>query len=597
MLEPLSDHLHLTLFGKFHLEGAQADFSLSSAQKLLALLVLRPGRDWHRDEIAEHLWPDTDAAVSRARLRTTLAHLRRSLGPSAQWAGGRDRLSVEISGLTVDLWEARSLQRRLITVLDTSEEEKALRDLAEIIAEPLLPSFGDWVDEDRLEWQGKYIQAQLRLGALAEERGDRAAAILAYDEAVKRSPTEERAWHGLLRLHAEEGRHVHITQRFAAVRHALKKSKLGSFTSDLVKFAESIRRSGYGPMPLAFSQSDMATRTLGRMLSDDPERAAHFLGSPAFRAEVFRDPAPAAELLEQVVRSTQGSSHDRMQCLVYAMMAHSMRPDYERVLELGNEVLTSDSDPARLRAAATMNASAHTSLGNWDQALTANQQAIEHAIQVGNVPGIEVAKAQRGLILMQLGQLDEAKTVILESLERLAEFDEHNAISGRAVVSLQLGTIYLLEGDLAAAESACLQSATLATTADHVTVQMNVQLIQGIVTVLRNRFSEGAALICRGLADRYRLSTSQSTISALELVTLAFCHLGLRSEASAVLMHAERWRKELRVPLSELERRFREESRERIGPVDPQVDWMALSTLREVTSAVLASLRPFLDPS
>lgn len=559
--------------------------------------MLRPGREWHRDEIADVLWPQVDPATSRARLRTTLAHLRRILGEHASWGGGRDRLSVEIVGLTVDLWEAQSLHRRIVTALDSDEEERFLRQLADLIREPLLPSFGEWVEADRLEWQGKYVQAQLRIGSLAEERGDRVAAMNAYDDVVKACPTEERAWHGLLRLHAEEGRHVHITQRFSAVRHALKKSKLGSFTPELVKFADSIRRSGYAAPPLAFSQSDMATRTLGRLLSEDPERAAIFLGSPAFRAEVFRDPAPAADLLEQVIRSTQGNGHDRMQCLVYAMMAHSMRPDYHRVLELGFEVLEHDDDAARLRAAATMNASAYTSLGDWERALSFNDRAIEYAIQVGNVPGIEVAKVQRALILMQIGNLEGAKTAILESLDRLAEYDEHNAISGRAVVSLQLGMIYLLEGDLPAAELRCKQSAALAAAADHATVQMNSNLIQGIVTVMQDRVAEGVTLICRGLADRFRLSTPQNNISAVELATFALAHLGLRSQATAVLAQTQRWRKEMSVPESELDRLLRTACLQRLGSALPDPEWKALSSQRELITAILASLRPYLDPS
>jgi DNA-binding SARP family transcriptional activator len=74
-------------------------------QWLLALLVLRHGREVERDWLAGTLWPDSSEAAAAASLRNSLKDLRRALSPEA----GRLRspttrcLSLDLDGAHADV--------------------------------------------------------------------------------------------------------------------------------------------------------------------------------------------------------------------------------------------------------------------------------------------------------------------------------------------------------------------------------------------------------------------------------------------------------------------------------------------------------------
>src|SRR5262249_25834589 len=84
---PVSDGspvpLVLRLFGPFELRLHRHPVSCLRSRKgqwLLALLVLRHGRDVERDWLAGTLWPDSPEAAARANLRSSLKELRCALG-------------------------------------------------------------------------------------------------------------------------------------------------------------------------------------------------------------------------------------------------------------------------------------------------------------------------------------------------------------------------------------------------------------------------------------------------------------------------------------------------------------------------------------
>src|SRR5436309_9074535 len=74
LLGPFEAHVHGKPLPRLHSR---------KVQWLLALLVLRHGRDVERVWLAGTLWPDSSEEAASASLRNSLKDLRRALGPEA----------------------------------------------------------------------------------------------------------------------------------------------------------------------------------------------------------------------------------------------------------------------------------------------------------------------------------------------------------------------------------------------------------------------------------------------------------------------------------------------------------------------------------
>src|ERR1700745_3662792 len=76
-----------------------------SVEWLLALLVLRHGRDLSRSWLAGTLWPESSEANALYNLRRDLVELRRALGPAADRLRAPDRatLRLDLTGAEVDV--------------------------------------------------------------------------------------------------------------------------------------------------------------------------------------------------------------------------------------------------------------------------------------------------------------------------------------------------------------------------------------------------------------------------------------------------------------------------------------------------------------
>src|SRR5258708_4342244 len=77
--------LQIRLFGPMEArwDGRPLALHAGKAGAILALLVLRGGREVKREWLAETLWPDGTGGEGLVNLRQRLADLRRLLGPAA----------------------------------------------------------------------------------------------------------------------------------------------------------------------------------------------------------------------------------------------------------------------------------------------------------------------------------------------------------------------------------------------------------------------------------------------------------------------------------------------------------------------------------
>jgi DNA-binding SARP family transcriptional activator len=184
---------------KLEMDGSVIVLSERS-QRLVAFLALK-GRPIRRPAVAGTLWPAATEGHASSSLRSALTHLH----GGARAAVDVTAREIELSdGVTVDLWQARDLARRLLAGGSTSASlvEAVTPDLVK----ELLPDwYDDWVLAEAEDWRQLRLHA---LEALAEnliarrKYGDATAAALA---AVRAEPLRESPRAALMRVHIAEG--------------------------------------------------------------------------------------------------------------------------------------------------------------------------------------------------------------------------------------------------------------------------------------------------------------------------------------------------------------------------------------------------------
>ena len=100
--------LSIRLLGAFEVRvrgAAMRSGRTRSVDWLLALLVLRHGRDVPRSWLAGTFWPESSEAQSFSNLRRNLMDLRQALGPEADRlrAPNRATLGFDLTGADVDV--------------------------------------------------------------------------------------------------------------------------------------------------------------------------------------------------------------------------------------------------------------------------------------------------------------------------------------------------------------------------------------------------------------------------------------------------------------------------------------------------------------
>ena len=231
--------IELRTLGSLDLRGADG-FELRPVlqqPKRLALLaylaVAYPPRFYRRDTLLAMFWPELDGEHARAALRRALYFLRRSLGDGVILGRGDEEVGLSAQELSCD---AALFQRAM------SEERPG--DALALYRGALLegvyvsgaPEFERWLDETRTALHAQAAAAAWTVADRAEERGDaraavdaarRAAALAPYDESVHRRLLSlvdrmgDRA--GALRAHDEFVRRLRVDYELepSAETHAL----------------------------------------------------------------------------------------------------------------------------------------------------------------------------------------------------------------------------------------------------------------------------------------------------------------------------------------------------------------------------------------
>ena len=225
----------------------RADWQRVSAERLVKLLLVAPGRRVAREVAAEMLWPDAEPEMSRANLRKALHFANQALRDTGALATAdgwialdSSRLDVDLDRLTAALDALVSLDppagrthggpiRRATPGQDESgagdaDLDGALAVALDLGARELLPddAFEDWLVAPRERLRSTWQRVALRAARRAQTERRTDAALEIVGQVLERDPTDEAAHRLAIELYAAEGRHHAARRQFEQCRRALR---------------------------------------------------------------------------------------------------------------------------------------------------------------------------------------------------------------------------------------------------------------------------------------------------------------------------------------------------------------------------------------
>jgi len=192
-LESTSLPLAVVVLGRFELTngGRPLDIRAGQGAQLLKLVVVSAGAI-HAERAIEALWPDTDPASGRNRLRTVLSRLRDDAGDVIQREGELLRIAPDAR---IDLESFKEDARRAFA--SSSGDPDAAAALARsAIARyrgELLPHdlYEEWADAPREEARRTMLELLDLCAAWAAERGDLDEARRMVERTIELAPEED----------------------------------------------------------------------------------------------------------------------------------------------------------------------------------------------------------------------------------------------------------------------------------------------------------------------------------------------------------------------------------------------------------------------
>ena len=208
--------LEIALFGTFlvHIDDVPLPPVRSrKVQWLLALLVLRHGREVERAWLAATLWPDSLESQALFNLRQTLQNLRRAMGPAEYrlHSPNSRTLALNLEGANVDLiaFDAAIAQA----------DPRSLEQATALYRGPLLEGcLEEWCLPERQQREEAYLNALESLAEAALAEGEPVAAIGSLRKVIATDPLRERAQRGLMRAFAAYGEVATAVQVYRDLR-------------------------------------------------------------------------------------------------------------------------------------------------------------------------------------------------------------------------------------------------------------------------------------------------------------------------------------------------------------------------------------------
>lgn len=183
------------------------------AERLLALLALRPGKAVERVWLAGVLWPESTESQGLYNLRRSLTELRKALGPAAEriLSPTVHTLCLDPIGLSVDAVAFQDACAR-------ADDAAAIA----IVTGPFLEGCTEaWAEGPRRAMEDAYAAARRRLCAAARQSGDRDAESRHLRALLRSDPLDETILRRLMEILAAQGAPAGAIEAYQAFRRRL----------------------------------------------------------------------------------------------------------------------------------------------------------------------------------------------------------------------------------------------------------------------------------------------------------------------------------------------------------------------------------------
>ncbi len=385
---------------------------------LLTFLATEHPRRVSRDEILAALYPDSEPAAGRNRLRVGLTRLRGSI-PLREV---EETVGLDPTRVSVDLCDLKDQLRDLAFEPSAEMEIESLKALLPSLSEVLfVQATEDWRLRAQADWSQSASAALDRLGNLAEEALDNATAAASAQAMLNHFPFQVQPWERYLRAMARMGLSAEAERKLALARKQAK-AEGWPWPEELEQWVvEGEYQDGLGP-ELSSGENLALERFFRRTMLSQPELAVEILGSTSFRPEVLRAPKAVLPLLREALNLHVGHCEARERIQVRVITALSIMEETAEVLKAAEEFLSLPIAPARRRITLLSKSFAHATLCDLDAAMG----AIEEAMTLTSGPTAESdlfeCRAQRATFLMFGGKLEQAEA---ELREVVSFFDSH----------------------------------------------------------------------------------------------------------------------------------------------------------------------------
>jgi predicted ATPase/DNA-binding SARP family transcriptional activator len=247
--------LRISLLGPFdvRIDGRPMERVRSRKEHwMLALLVLRHGREVRRDWLAETLWPDSRIDQSRAYLRLSLYLLKQALGSQAA------RLqSPTVHSLRLDLDDA-DVDVIAFDAAIARGDPASLHTAVSLYKGPLLEGCSEtWAENEQHTREQNFLLALEQLADSERALGRLREASMLLHRLIRQDPLRESAHRALMQILADSGDYAAMATTYRDLRILLRQEVNADPSPETVALYEQLRtRLQRSPKPRSAPETD-----------------------------------------------------------------------------------------------------------------------------------------------------------------------------------------------------------------------------------------------------------------------------------------------------------------------------------------------------
>lgn len=545
----------------------------------------------HRRYVAAALWPDVDYDVGGNRLRTALVALRKCLAPKDAVHAEDSSLQLNPDLFDVDLETLRRLETRL-RFLNEPEDIAGVLDRAIALVLPgLLPGWEeDWLVEAQARWAQFRCEALSRRSGISLQTEDfRGAAELAR-EGLRHEPRDEQLWGAYLVAMAKLGEGAKALREFRAEKARRQPQPGSAFSKDIQNLVDSVAQGAYGPeggIPTLPAGMDAAVaRAVRRLIALDPEWAARFVCTDAFRLEILRLPEAGLEVLKSLLERVPERAPERTPLEIMTMRTLSVLHDVEGVVEAGSKLLLKELDPAQKRLVLAVVSFAYFLDRKFDVALDLVDQALDVAKVHSTPHHFQLTRADKALYLWHAGRDVEAQNIFKEVYAFVKDLPAPMVSYAPAYLSGLVGAIYLGQENWQEAQKWLKRGYSLARVHQYREHMHQIEPPYGYLLAKLGSPAEGAAMAISGLVHFCRSNNARAFAAGLDYVAGIFQTAGRMESAATAIAWSEHLRARCNHARSIAEQRFVEALLPSLSGQEPNRAWLQIVEPRQILDLV-----------